>query len=236
MNCPLGSSHIQIKDLTIRRRVKEALQFYFDYINSLDKKAFDQHRTNRHGAGKRLEEEYYPLCQYTLAKHAGKDYFVCLCEGKKESEDKIDAEISDSQGQKIESIQITCIYDKKEALRENKLRQDGFSLGVGKCYLDKKANTIVQEDALRSPETALDEIAEKIFQWTRKKLLIETYVCLDVLLVVSEYRLWGYIDHERLKKVLHEKLASKVEQAKRRFKEVYLVDCSKEPATLMQIS
>jgi hypothetical protein len=138
---------------------------------------------------KKFLEEYFPLCQYAYLKYPSKNYFVCLCQGENETKGKVDAEICDSGGKRIESVQITNTFDYVESLREEKLRKDGFSLGVGECCREKKSKKITQEGALRTREGALKEVIEKIVDRIKSKISKPGCKDVDVLLVASDCRL-----------------------------------------------
>src|SRR5690606_2797668 len=117
--------------------------------------------------------------------------------------------------------------DYNNALKNEKLLKDGYSIGVGK-FKREKNNSISQSRGLRSEETALNEECNQIINAITKKIKNDTYENIDVLLVATESRFNNVIEnyYKKLKNLLATQLIDKAILLNNKFKEIYLIDFS----------
>jgi hypothetical protein len=202
-----------------KRNIKEAKLFCDEIFNSIPKEEFESFvlKKGKDRFYKDFWDEYYPLYLYSCLKYSNEDYIIFLCENGS----KIDAQITNSNGHCIETIQITTAsFDYNNALKNEKLYKEGFSLGVG-SFNRNKDGSISQRRAMRSEDTALHEESNQIIKALNKKMKNNTYENIDVLLVVTESRF------NKVIKDYYKKLTSSLSlNQQKRFKELYLIDYS----------
>jgi hypothetical protein len=209
-----------------KRTIKEAKLFCDETFNFLLKHDSGNFilKKGKDRFNKEFWEEYYPLFLYSYKKYSDKNYLIFL----HENGSKIDAEISDTNNQCIENIQITTAsFDENYALKNEKLLKDGFSLGVGN-FSRNKDGSISQSRGSRSKDSAILEESNKIIRSIKNKTNKGDYINIDVLLVVSESRfnrtLQGY--YKILEENVNLQLNKLPADHKKRFREIYLIDYS----------
>ena len=206
-------------DLRETRNIKEAMLFCDEVFNSIPKEEFENFvlKKGKDRFYKDFWDEYYPLSMYSCLKYCNEDYKIFLCANGC----KVDAQIIDNNGHCIETIQITTAsFDYNSALKNEKMHEDGFSLGVG-SFNRNKDGSISQRRGIRSEDTALHEESHQIMKAINKKLKNNTYKNIDVLLVVTEFR-FNKVIKDYYKKLIN---SLSLNQQKR-FKELYIIDYS----------
>lgn len=209
-----------------KRNIKEAKLFCDKIFSSVPIEEFESFILKKGGNRffKVFWDEYYPLSLYSNLKYADEDYIIFLCE----IGSKIDAKIIDEKNNGIETIQITTAsFDYNNALKNEKLLKDGFSLGVGN-FKRNRNGSISQSRGMRSEETALNEESSQIIRAIDKKLKKNIFKNIDVLLVATESRFNKVIKdyYKKLTRRLWIQLKNKGEIQQGKFKEIYLIDFS----------